>query len=744
MELDSLTCSICCSNYDHGEHEPKVIPGCGHTLCGTCISNLINDGSKFECPFCKKSFKINKKKLDTQFLRNFALLHLLDEKNALISKDPLKSCPTHNCPIEIVCIDCSTQICYKCAYHPSHKNHEHELIDNFFSDVSDKVRDIEDWARKMVTHNQMIQRFIDVKHDNIIRVADTIATECITKISDIVEHFYENIRSYFKDLKEGKVTRLFPKLEENIFSTTYIEQITSKLAHWKELRNLESGLGIKAINLKRIKDVIEDCEDPKYVKDIFNSLENHFVGNFFNTMRTTIQEISALIARREYKLDAFYPLAKYTKVSQEILVSTDAPKKGQKKIEVKNFKENISKARKIILELKQDQDFSVELKNDLVFGLWEDSNIRAVSLKLSEKSINENLWSFSKALPCLLDIKVLSIQAKNCNNFNNDSIKAISDALSTMKLRKLEIEAPNTLEVDDEGLKSLGFALSNLQRLKGLSLVFDDCIMINDNGFSRIAQAISKMRFLNQLKLSFQRCSGITSEGINSLAQALTYAKELTQIDLFLGLTKFDDEAMSSLCVTLGHLSNITQMSLDVHGCSEITDTGIEDLADCISELQALQKINFCFMGCEQISHDALSDFDQVLNGLPDLRTFRSDLKEGRFDHKVVQIINEDDDEDAFELFEDTSESFNDDVNENSMNSMNGTMTILKKESLGNELNMNKEEIKTENEERSHEKITERENIMHIEESPVHPQPIQQNKPKVNGQSKEIIILDDF
>jgi len=728
MDLDSLTCSICFSEYDHEDHEPKVIPGCGHTLCSTCIDNLISQATKFECPFCKKSFKINKKKIDSQFLKNFALLQLLDDKKTLIPKDPLKTCSVHNSPIEVVCLDCKTQICYKCAFQVNHKNHSVEMVENFFSDVSDMVRDIESWAKKMTTHNEMVQRYIEIKHDNIIRVADTISSECINKIGEIVDHFYENIKSYFKDLKEGKITRHFPKLEDIIFSKAYIDQVEAKIATWKEKKNLEAGLGIKSINLKRIKSVIQDCEDPKQVKEIFNSLEAHFLGNFFNSLRNTIQEISTAVAKKQENLKSFFNLAKYTKINQEILVSSDPPKKGQKKLDMTNFKDCIEKARKIILDLKSTKDFQLDLRNDLLFGLWENSHIRSVSIKLDEPSINENLWSFTKALPCLLDVKILSIQSHGCANFTNDSMKALADALNTMRLRKLEIEVTNSVELDDEGLKSLGFALSNLSRLRGLTLVFDDCFMVTDSGFSRLAQAISRMRNIDHLKLSFQRCSGISVEGISILSQALTYSKELNQIELFFGLTKFDDEAMGLLAVTLSHLTDINYFCLDVHGCPELTDASMEDLADCVSELQSLQKINFSFMGCEGITEAALQDFENVLHGLPDLRPVRADLKEGRFDHKVVQVINEDDEEDDFEIYEEDSVGFNE-------NSEEGQEIIIP-EPIRADMIVDKEE---------HQPVKEDNKI--IEEVPVVSIDLPKSQARTQSQSsnkpKEIIILDE-
>lgn len=62
--LDNLQCPLCCLAMLPPLRAPMIIPGCGHTICETCISKL------HECPFCHHEI--------SNPVRNIIVLQILD------------------------------------------------------------------------------------------------------------------------------------------------------------------------------------------------------------------------------------------------------------------------------------------------------------------------------------------------------------------------------------------------------------------------------------------------------------------------------------------------------------------------------------------------------------------------------------------------------------------------------------------------------------------------------------------
>ena len=49
-------CHFCGLNFNVGERIPRIIVGCGHTFCTSCLSHFLRNG-RIRCPLCRKLLK---------------------------------------------------------------------------------------------------------------------------------------------------------------------------------------------------------------------------------------------------------------------------------------------------------------------------------------------------------------------------------------------------------------------------------------------------------------------------------------------------------------------------------------------------------------------------------------------------------------------------------------------------------------------------------------------------------------
>ena len=86
-----FSCQVCFEDFeDEGKHVPRLLP-CTHTLCHTCISQLIQ-GNKIECPECRE--KHEAKKEEKSFPQNKYILTQIKRKSA---EEQTKACEFQKC-----------------------------------------------------------------------------------------------------------------------------------------------------------------------------------------------------------------------------------------------------------------------------------------------------------------------------------------------------------------------------------------------------------------------------------------------------------------------------------------------------------------------------------------------------------------------------------------------------------------------------------------------------------------------
>ena len=85
--LDS--CHFCGLRFNVGERIPRIIIGCGHTFCTSCLSYFLRNG-RIRCPMCRKLLKIVES-VDKLPL-NFNILYEIVTKDPLLSRVNFERC----------------------------------------------------------------------------------------------------------------------------------------------------------------------------------------------------------------------------------------------------------------------------------------------------------------------------------------------------------------------------------------------------------------------------------------------------------------------------------------------------------------------------------------------------------------------------------------------------------------------------------------------------------------------------
>lgn len=82
-------CHFCGLKYNVGERIPRIIVGCGHTFCTSCLSYFLRN-NRIRCPLCRKLLK-NVDSVDKLPL-NFNILYECVIKDPLLSRISFEKC----------------------------------------------------------------------------------------------------------------------------------------------------------------------------------------------------------------------------------------------------------------------------------------------------------------------------------------------------------------------------------------------------------------------------------------------------------------------------------------------------------------------------------------------------------------------------------------------------------------------------------------------------------------------------
>ena len=239
LELLLLQCQVCFEEFEEdGSHVPRLLP-CTHTLCHTCIGQLIQR-HKLECPECRE--KHEAKKEEKSFPQNKYILTQMKRKSA--QEQPkaheFQKCLYHVKELSnLFCKEpgCRKPICRLCLI-KNHKKHD--------------VIDIEECKKEVLMKD-------------LIRTCKNLETK-VEMMSQTKETIGERTKSAIEEIKQKK--------EE---FDRHFEKMTTEAEEQNRLQNLLISDEISAMNsnlelLKSLRQNIENEEEISH-EEIFNSQE---------------------------------------------------------------------------------------------------------------------------------------------------------------------------------------------------------------------------------------------------------------------------------------------------------------------------------------------------------------------------------------------------------------------------------------------------------------------------------------
>ena len=214
-----LSCQVCFHEFrEDGEHIPRLLP-CTHTLCESCIEQLIRN-DKLECPECRK---VHEAKGVKSFPQNKYILTQIKRKSHEEGGSVFgtEMCKEHQKELILFCTEsaCQKAICIVCLKH-SHRKHD--------------VTDVEDGRKEVALQSVVsIKRNLQTKIAMIVATRVSIKTKTENCVGDVVkereaiiEHFETMIKDAEKKEEEvmTKLNNEITTLTENLSLLTTIEK----------------------------------------------------------------------------------------------------------------------------------------------------------------------------------------------------------------------------------------------------------------------------------------------------------------------------------------------------------------------------------------------------------------------------------------------------------------------------------------------------------------------------------------
>ena len=248
------SCQVCFEEFtEDDEHVPRLLP-CTHTLCHTCIGQLIKN-NKIECPECRE--KHEAKKEEKSFLQNKYLLTQIKRKS---SNEPpatheFQKCVDHGKELNMFCLDpeCNKAICRSCLK-KDHKKHEVTEIEDHEKEVlTREVEKIKMNLKAKVEFFSTAKKDISDKTNAVLADLTKTKEEILSHIGKMIEAIRERNR-----LENMRIDDELSAMNSNVDLLSSIQRNMERedeMSYEDIMNNRDTVLGISEHNKDNLSGV---------------------------------------------------------------------------------------------------------------------------------------------------------------------------------------------------------------------------------------------------------------------------------------------------------------------------------------------------------------------------------------------------------------------------------------------------------------------------------------------------------
>ena len=261
-----MECNNCYEFYNNTVHLPLNLE-CGHTFCKNCITNIIKNCTKLECPICRKRISpfLNISKLSKNFLALEMTKKLKEIKNVLdfCLKHPYE-------PLRFFCKSCKEEVCSDCLIlHSGHFLEKQEFSKNIIKGKILRIK-VNLEKEEKVLKNKIVNlekkvNILKKNYDSEEKKLEIFKKDLVFKIKEnenkLMMVYTKNVK-----LKENSLIKI-ENLMKNILQEMsnqilFITKLEKKLKNKKcirdenlinELENLENGIQKKIEESTKLK-----------------------------------------------------------------------------------------------------------------------------------------------------------------------------------------------------------------------------------------------------------------------------------------------------------------------------------------------------------------------------------------------------------------------------------------------------------------------------------------------------------
>ena len=255
------TCQVCFEEFEEtGDHVPRLLP-CTHTLCETCIGQMIRQ-DVLECPECRQKHRATSKEKsfpqNKYILVNIKRRPTLKEEQGASKEADVDLCDKHNRRRSLFCIeaDCQKLICHLCLK-DEHRSHEFEEAQQMLEEKRNVLVENVELLRENLLENK--EKLLIAKEDakkntnecteKIAKAKDEQIKTLVQMMAKLYDKMIANVTANFADMSfninnktseiDSTVSAILADINENSKKVTSVADILEMIAtvniRWEEI-----------------------------------------------------------------------------------------------------------------------------------------------------------------------------------------------------------------------------------------------------------------------------------------------------------------------------------------------------------------------------------------------------------------------------------------------------------------------------------------------------------------------------